>query len=123
MVTENSGKRLLAAAQARLPQMVSLIRQLVEQESPSFQKQAVDVVGRTLAREFDQRGARVTMHPSNKFGDHLQADLPGATGGKPVMLLGHFDTVYDVGTILSMPWREAGGKLSGPGVLDMKTGI
>ena len=103
--------------------MVSLIRQLVEQESPSFNKQAVDALGRTLIREFEQRGGRVTIHRSDKFGDHLQAELAAGGSGKPVLLLGHFDTVYDSGTIASMRWREEKGRLRGPGVLDMKTGI
>ena len=103
--------------------MVALIRQLVEQESPSFHKQAVDALGHVLAREFQRRGAKVQMHRTAKFGDHLQADFGGARPGKPVLLLGHFDTVYDVGTLASMPWREERGRLCGPGVLDMKTGI
>ncbi len=41
----------------------------------------------------------------------------------PVLLLGHFDTVWDLGTLASMPFREADGRLWGPGVLDMKSGI
>ncbi len=122
MVTGNSGNALLSGAQARLPQMITLIRQLVEQESPSFNKQAVDALGSTLAREFERRGAKVTVHRTAKFGDHLQADFAGS-GGKPIMLLGHFDTVYDLGTTASMPWREERGRICGPGVLDMKTGI
>ena len=103
--------------------MLALIRQLVEQESPSFNKQAVDALGLQLAREFERRGAKVQMHRAAKFGDHLQAEFTGARDGKPILLLGHFDTVYDVGTLASMPWREEGGRLCGPGVLDMKTGI
>jgi glutamate carboxypeptidase len=123
MLTKNSGNGSLAAAQTRLPQMIALIRQLVEQESPSFNKQAVDAVGRTLAREFEQRGARVTLHRAAKFGDHLQADFPATRGGRPIILLGHFDTVYELGTLTSMPWREERERLCGPGVLDMKTGV
>lgn len=123
MVAKNSGNALLAAAQSRLPQMIALIRRLVEQESPSCNKVAVDALGNALAREFEQRGAEVNLHRAVNFGDHLQADFPDARGGKPVMLLGHFDTVYDLGTLSSMPWREERGRLCGPGVLDMKAGI
>jgi glutamate carboxypeptidase len=47
----------------------------------------------------------------------------GAKGRESVLLLGHFDTVYDVGTLQTMPWREAKGRLYGPGVFDMKSGI
>jgi glutamate carboxypeptidase len=76
-----------------------------------------------LVRQFEQRGAKVKLHRAARFGDHLQADFAGARGGRPVLLLGHFDTVHDVGTLSSMPWREERGRLYGPGVLDMKTGI
>ena len=113
---------LLAAATARLPQTIALIRQLVEHESPSFNKESVDGLGRVLAAELERRGAQVKMHRAAKFGDHIQADF-GAGSGMPVMLLGHFDTVYPLGTLAAMPWRESRGKLRGPGVLDMKTGI
>ena len=122
MVTANSGKALLTAAQALLPHMIALLRQLVEQESPSFNKDAVDALGSVLARELERRGARVTVHRAEKFGNHLQADFAGGSG-KPVMLLGHFDTVYELGTLSSMPWREEAGRIRGPGVLDMKAGI
>jgi glutamate carboxypeptidase len=121
MRTNVAARELFDRAQQRTPEIVALIRRLVEQESPSFQKTAVDALGRMLAREFEQRGASVKFHSTTKFGDHLQADFPG--GGKPILLLGHFDTVYDLGTLPSMPWREHGGRLMGPGVLDMKTGI
>lgn len=45
------------------------------------------------------------------------------SGQKPVLLLGHLDTVWPLGTLKSMPWREAQGKFFGPGVLDMKAGV
>jgi glutamate carboxypeptidase len=123
MMAKNSGNGVLAAAKSRLPKMIALVRRLVEQESPSFNKPAVDALGRMLAREFEQRGAKVKLHRAASFGDHLQADFAGARGGQPVMLLGHIDTVYDIGTLSGMPWREERGRLCGPGVLDMKTGI
>jgi glutamate carboxypeptidase len=56
------------------------------------------------------------------FGDHLQVDFAGA-GGKPVMLLGHMDTVYPMGTLATMPCRVTGERLWGPGSFDMKSGI
>ena len=33
------------------------------------------------------------------------------------------DTVFPLGTLAKMPYREADGKIFGPGVLDMKAGI
>ena len=49
--------------------------------------------------------------------------MPRPRGRKPILLLGHYDTVYDLGTLANMPWREQKGRLYGPGVFDMKGGI
>jgi glutamate carboxypeptidase len=116
------GAELLRYLGGRQEAMIGVIRRLVEQESPSFDKAAVDRLGDLLAAEFTRAGSRVRMHRARHFGDHLQADFPGARG-RPVLLLGHFDTVWELGTLASMPFRAGGGRLWGPGVLDMKAGI
>jgi glutamate carboxypeptidase len=65
----------------------------------------------------------VRFHQGNTFGNHLQVDFAGTGLGKPVLLLGHYDTVYPFGTLSTMPCRIADGRLWGPGALDMKSGI
>ncbi|MBV8207851.1 MAG: M20 family metallopeptidase [Acidobacteria bacterium] len=102
--------------------MIATVRELVEIESPSFSKAAVDKLGRVLASRFEAQGGRVRFHRAVKFGDHIQVDFAGGRG-RPVMLLGHHDTVYDEGTLHSMPFRATRDRLFGPGTLDMKTGI
>ncbi len=108
-------------------QMVATIRELVEIESPSDNKQAVDRVCALVAAKFEALGGKTTIHRSSDFGDSLQIDF-GATGAepnqrKPVLLLGHYDTVYPLGTLAGMPCLVKDGRLLGPGVLDMKAGI
>ena len=108
-------------------QMVATIRELVEVESPSDNKEAVDRVCALVAAKFEALGGKTTIHRSSDFGDSLQIDF-GATGAepnkrKPVLLLGHYDTVYPLGTLAGMPCMVKNGRLLGPGVLDMKTGI
>ena len=103
--------------------MVELLRRLVEAESPSNNKQALDRLGRELAHEFEGLGGAISLHRQEDAGDHLQADFPGASSAKPVLLLGHFDTVWEVGTLQQMPWRVADGRAWGPGSFDMKSGI
>jgi glutamate carboxypeptidase len=99
------------------------IRQLVEIESPSDHKPAVDQLGVLLAGRFEKIGGHAKFHRVQDFGDHLQVDFAGARSGKPVLLLGHIDTVYPMGTLATMPCRVAEGRLWGPGALDMKSGI
>ena len=69
--------------------------------------------------------ARVKTHAGGKFGKHLVCEmrLPGRKKSGQVLALGHSDTVWPVGTLRTMPFREADGRLWGPGVLDMKAGI
>src|SRR2546430_8853067 len=107
------------------PKIVKTIRQLVEIESPSDVKQSVDRLSTVLASRFAELGGRIRVHPAEKFGNHLQVDFKGRgpRDQKPVLLLGHMDTVYPIGTISKMPCRVIKDRLHGPGVLDMKSGI
>ncbi len=115
-------KRRLAYFTAHREQMVSTIRDLVEIESPSDNKAAVDRVAEAVAEKFSRLGGEIRFHRAKDFGSHLQVNF-GGRSAKPVLLLGHYDTVYPLGTLAKMPCRVAGNKLTGPGVLDMKSGI
>jgi glutamate carboxypeptidase len=119
----NEIRKRLGYFQDRNDQMVQTIRQLVETESPSDNKDAVDRLGTLLAGRFEGLGGHAKFHRVQNFGDHLQVDFAGARDGKPVLLLGHLDTVYPMGTLATMPCRVAEGRLWGPGAFDMKSGI
>lgn len=112
---------LLSRLTAQKSDMAACLRQLVELESPSHHKAALDTLGRHLAAEFGRIGGRTRFHPQEHAGDHLQVDFPGA--GKPILILGHMDTVWDLGTLATMPFRVANGRAYGPGSFDMKAGI
>jgi len=107
----------------RKDDIIQTIRQLVEVESPTEDKQSVDRLGSLLAGRFEKLGGHAKFHRTQHFGDHLQVDFSGRRGGKPVMLLGHLDTVYPMGTLATMPCRLSDGRLWGPGAFDMKSGI
>ncbi|MGA8490887.1 MAG: M20 family metallopeptidase [Terriglobales bacterium] len=123
IVPQNEMARGLRYFQERREEMVQTIRQLVETESPTDNKEAVDRLGTLLAGRFEALGGHAKFHRVEKFGDHLQIDFTGTGGGKPVLLLGHLDTVYPLGTLATIPCRVAEGRLSGPGSFDMKSGI
>jgi glutamate carboxypeptidase len=108
--------------------MVETIRELVEIESPSDNKPAVDRIAAFLASKFEALGGHTRLHRGTDFGDSLEIDFAAssrveAANRKPVLLLGHYDTVYPLGTLASMPCKIDDRHLCGPGVLDMKSGI
>src|SRR6516164_11036925 len=107
----------------RRDKMVDTIRHLVEVESPSDDKAACDKLASLLAGRFEALGGHSKFHRVANFGNHLQVDFETEKRAKPVLLLGHYDTVYTLGTLKTMPCHVEGGRLFGPGVLDMKSGI
>jgi glutamate carboxypeptidase len=113
----------LAFCQQHEGEMMSLLRKMVEIESPSDDKAAVDRMGAFLAEVFERLGGQVTFYPQQAAGNHLKAEFAGGASGKPVLLLGHFDTVWPMGTLAKMPFQIKDGRAFGPGVYDMKAGI
>jgi glutamate carboxypeptidase len=100
------------------------LEKLVKQESPSEDRQAVNGAMALVANWSEKLGARVKYHKQTQFGDVLELRFGHAfKRRKPILLLGHLDTVWPIGTLSSMPWRVAEGRYWGPGVLDMKAGV
>lgn len=122
-VVANPWQERLRSLESQKDALVETIRELVEIESPSDDKSACDRIGNFLAHKFESIGGRTRMHPAAEFGNNLQIDFPGRDKLKPVLLLGHFDTVYPMGALKTMPCRVDDRRLYGPGVLDMKSGI
>jgi glutamate carboxypeptidase len=121
-LSAQSASALLEFCRNREPEMLETLKRMVELESPSDNKSAIDHLGSHLAEQFAAIGARVQRFPQEDCGDHLKADF-GEGNAKPVLLLGHFDTVWSLGTLRSMPFRVDAGRAFGPGVYDMKAGI
>ncbi len=96
-------------------EIISLLRDLVETESPTGGP-GVRTVAERMARELDSLGAQIRFE-----GDHVRAELPG--NGAPLLLLGHTDTVWEEGTLKQMPFQIDDEIARGPGVYDMKGGL
>jgi glutamate carboxypeptidase len=107
----------------RQPALVATTREFAEIESPSDDKPSADTMCMHLAHKFEALGGRARIHHAEDYGNNLQIDFAGRANTQPVLLLGHYDTVYPLGTLVAMPVREVEGCLYGPGVLDMKSGI
>jgi glutamate carboxypeptidase len=112
--------------------VLTLLKRLVEIESPSHNKAAVDRVGALVAAECRRLGAQVKIHPQTETGNQVEARFPPSptgvagedmVGKENILLLAHMDTVFPIGTLVKMPFHEKDGKVFGPGVSDMKGGI
>jgi glutamate carboxypeptidase len=118
--------RFLVDARSKQSSIIALIRELVECESPSDDPAAVNRFVDLLASKLSPLGTVKTL-PGGRFGRHLRCEfsLPGAPPPDQgqILCLGHSDTVWPLGTLSSMPFLEKDGRLWGPGVLDMKSGI
>jgi glutamate carboxypeptidase len=104
------------------PVLMDRIRGLVEIESPSDDKAAVDRCGTAVEEMAAAVGGRAKRHRQREFGDVLEVRF-GPRRGSPLLLLGHLDTVWPMGTLKTMPFRIGQGRAWGPGVLDMKAGV
>ena len=108
---------------ARTKEMVEKTIELASIESPSGDPAAQEPAREWLAAELGELGFEVTRLEGRDGCDHLVGTIPGADDGPCQLLLGHFDTVWPVGTLSSMPLEVRDGRLHGPGVFDMKGGI
>lgn len=119
-------RKLLQLSRAAQTEMVQRIAALVRAESPSENKAAVDQAGRMVAAWATELDGRVRWHKQRSFGDILEVRFAAQTDRgrlRPVMLLGHLDTVWPMGTLRQMPFRTSKGRAYGPGVYDMKAGV
>jgi len=110
----------LAYARAKQKDIIALIRLLVECESPSDDSAAIDRFV-SLMSDVVAPMAKIRIYPHG----HMRAEftLPGAKKRGQILALGHSDTVWPMGTLDLMPFRQEKGRLWGPGVLDMKSGL
>lgn len=121
-------RAFLAGARRKEPALLKLARSLVLAESPSDNKAAVDACAAIAADTARSLDGRVKLHRQRQYGDVLELRFGPRTKRssstpKPILLLGHLDTVWPIGTLRNMPCRIADGRLWGPGTLDMKVGV
>jgi glutamate carboxypeptidase len=118
--------KILRELKNREKDMVRLLGDFVRCESPSHNKAAVDRFAAIVAREWRRRGAKVRILRNSSRGNHVRAEVwlrPGRPARRQLMVLGHMDTVYPLGTLAKMPFRVSGGRAWGPGTFDMKGGL
>lgn len=123
---------VFALAQKEKPAVVETLRQLVDIESGSRDKEGLDKLAELLRGRLSALGAkvelvaptdRVKLHDSPpEVGPVVIGRFDGA-GTRRIMLLAHMDTVYPRGTLAKRPFRVEGQRAYGPGIADDKGGI
>ena len=108
---------------AQQENMLSLMADLVNIDSNSFDKAGVDKVATRLRVFFDNHRIPYDTIPLTDHGDALRAVVSGGDGNKPILLCGHRDTVFAKGEVEKRPFSTRDGKAFGPGVADMKPGL
>jgi len=149
----DAARALLRELRKRAPRIARTLARFVRAESPSTNKRALDRFARIVAAEWKRRGANVRIVRQSAAGDHvrvewraaaarddaatsrgeatsvrgataaIRVDVARARSDAPILVLGHLDTVYDIGTLAKNPFRVRGGRAFGPGIFDMKSGL
>lgn len=110
---------LLASARARQADLLEAVRTLVEVESPSSDIAACRTCVATAAGIVE-----TWLGGQARIEDHEGRPVLRWGPDRPrVLLLGHLDTVWPVGTLTRIPWAVEEDRMRGPGVFDMKTGV
>jgi len=117
-------RSLLAYCKAKKNPLLDCLRQAVEIESPSHDRAAVNRLAEFFVRQLRDLGGQVRLLKHVTAGSAVVAEFwKQARANRPILLLGHLDTVWEVGTLARMPFRVHRGAAYGPGILDMKGGI
>ncbi len=113
--------QILTYLQDQQPAMVDMLAQWVNQDSPTYNKPAVDMMGQMIAQAFVAAGGVLAaVHPQPEMGDHYT--ITYGDGNQQILVLCHFDTVWPLGEAQKRPFTIENGQGKGPGIYDMKAG-
>ncbi|MEH7125959.1 M20 family metallopeptidase [Bacillus sp. JJ1773] len=115
-------KKIVEFLKGKESEMLGVLKELVEMESPSHDKEMVDRLGKRVSELFTEYvGEEIAVIENPHAGNHLRMEY--GQGEEQILILVHMDTVWPKGTLESMPFRIDGDKAYGPGTFDMKGGI
>lgn len=117
-------KRICAWLADNRQAMLDLLKDVVNIDGGSYDKAGVDAVGDRFVRHFEERGLLTKIEPHEVYGNAIHVRLDDEPSNeKPIVLMGHRDTVFPKGEPTRRPFKIEGGRAYGPGVADMKAGL
>src|SRR5215208_4032945 len=106
------------------PFMLDDLAQFVKRETPSTDKHLLDKFAEFLATYAETKiNGQAEILPMDRTGNHVRVRWGSKDQGPPILLLGHYDTVWPAGTVEKMPFTAEAGVAKGPGIFDMKCGL
>jgi len=127
MTSEFNGRNLLAHFECQKSEMIEFTRWLVEQESMSREASALKRIAENLGERLASIGGEVELFHDAARGTTLRARFASSGDDgkdrKPLLIVGHLDTVWPLGTLAARPFRIEQEKAFGPGIFDMKAGV
>lgn len=116
--------RILEWLASQKEAMLEMLQKVVNIDSGSYDKAGVDAVGEEFIRFFTEHGMPTTVEKNETFGNAIHVRLDDSRSNeKPIVLMGHRDTVFPKGEVKSRPFKIEGNRAYGPGVSDMKSGL
>jgi glutamate carboxypeptidase len=115
-------KDLYSIVQSYMPELLGLLEESVNMDSPSSSKTHTDRMADWYAFQFERIvGGRVYRQSNSVYGDRILGEI--GEGEHRILLLGHMDTVWPIGEAERRPFTILDGRAFGPGVYDMKAGL
>jgi glutamate carboxypeptidase len=129
MEANGDGQQVLSFFEAHSKEMLEFTRWLVEQESMSREAEATRRIAEALGEKLASIGATVDLIDDRLYGSTLVARFAGPGNAPPqqeekqLLVVGHLDTVWPIGTLAARPFKVEGDRAFGPGIFDMKAGV
>lgn len=123
MTEDETTGEILQQCLGKEEQFVSLLKRLVEIETPSDDPESQKKIFTIIEKELQDIGYKTEHYPGSESGGQILARSMHSNSNGGQMLLGHVDTVWPSGTLQDMPFNKDGNVITGPGIYDMKSGI
>lgn len=121
---DGAAERVLEHVQSQQQPLLDLLRRMVEAESPSSQPESHRLMISVLEDALMSAGFRAQIVRGDGRHRHVFARRTGRLRGRPAqLLLGHYDTVWPLGTTAGRPFAREDNVVRGPGIFDMKGGL